>query len=164
MAPPITTPQRYGYINSPPHSPAGTYAQQSYEDDGSEFDAFTHPVPVNQTLLRLEHDRPSDQFDDNDNVFEQEHAAVPEEEGAEVYGDASHAPPAHVPIPDDGGVAYQSRSHLYFTYALSAWGDRMWEFSAVLFIIDLYPSQRMSAAQWTRPSTHASGRFGSNQS
>ena len=33
----------------------------------------------------------------------------------------------------------RSRWHLYASYGLAAWGDRMWEFASVVFLLDLFP-------------------------
>ena len=52
--------------------------------------------------------------------------------------------PIHDPISD--GVFKQSKYYLYFTYFFSAWGDRMWEFAVIVFIMDLYPGTLLYAS------------------
>jgi len=47
---------------------------------------------------------------------------------------------------DEDEQAFRQRRHLYATYFFAAWGDRMWEFSAVLFIIDLFPASLFYSA------------------
>jgi iron-regulated transporter 1 len=36
--------------------------------------------------------------------------------------------------------AYRSAVYLYTSYFFAAWGDRMWEFASVVFLLDLFPN------------------------
>lgn len=122
MQPAQPTSQRYAYINSPTaQTQAVPLAQQIQESD--EFDdelaqQQQQPPPFEPALddgwdepNENQHDPPNDAQYDQAGVAEGLDGVPLRVEGALV---------------DDGGLAYKSRFHLYASYALASWGDRMW--------------------------------------
>ncbi len=156
--------QRYGYINQTPDQQQQQQQQQQatyaaapqsqpntyrYENDGASpsnnYQPVLSPPLAGGEQQQYYHDDAADV-----NVFEQPTGAA--WDGA----DGAAPPPAEPPaahaggFPDDGGAAYATRRPLYLMYALSAWGDRMWEFAAVVFIISLYPCERAADSEPAR--------------
>lgn len=119
---------------------AGQYAPEYADGDGAQYDRATYPYdpeydhqPYNpeyaDTASHQQHP-----YDESDvNPFDGEGVA----DGIDI--DVVDLPEVPLREPISDAVFKKSKYYLYLTYALSAWGDRMWEFAAIVFIVDLYP-------------------------
>ena len=47
---------------------------------------------------------------------------------------------------DEAGPAYRERHALYVSYFFAAFGDRMWEFASLVFLMSLFPSSLLAAS------------------